>query len=583
MRITRGPLPVEDALDIVIQVAQGLEKSHESGIVHRDIKPANLIITKDGLVKIVDFGIAKLLGATGPTRTGTTLGTVSYMSPEQIAGEDADQQSDVWSLGAVLYEMLAGQQPFPGENQWAVMHAISNRTPKSLPSLRDEVSHHVERVVLRALEKSREKRYGSATEFLKEAKDARRALTQPVSTETASSASPWQALATPRAAVLMLAFAGSLAAGAYWLANRDADARWAREQALPEIVRLIEEDSYASAYRLAEEAESFIPQDPDLARLWPLMSTTGSIVTIPTGADVYAREYASLEGDWEHLGQSPLNDIRLPRGTFRWRIEKDGYEPQILARRSAQLLQDSTDQPPTLPEKGGVPPGMVLVPGGTSAVRITGLDLYDGVTLGPCFIDQHEVTNREFKEFVDSAGYKTEQYWSSLDFVKDGRRLSWEEAMAVFQDSTGRPGPAAWELGDYPEGQDDYPVTNVSWYEAAAYANFRGKSLPTVFHWDRARGPVLPAAMAVSNFSHEGPTRVGVHLGLASTGTYDMSGNVREWCWNASGDHRYVLGGAWNDNVYMAFDPYDLRPSIDPRGTASGLCSLMAAKRFLKL
>ena len=109
-RIEHGPLAVDEALDVAMQVAQGLTKAHEAGIIHRDIKPANLIVTKDGFVKIVDFGIAKLLGVTGPTQTGTTLGTVAYMSPEQVAGEDADQQSDVWELGAVLYEMLTGQQ-----------------------------------------------------------------------------------------------------------------------------------------------------------------------------------------------------------------------------------------------------------------------------------------------------------------------------------------------------------------------------------------------------------------------------------------------------------------------------------------
>ena len=98
-RIERGPLRVEEALDVAIQIAQGLKRAHEARIVHRDIKPANLMITKDGLIKIVDFGIAKLMGQTGLTRTGTTLGTVAYMSPEQVSIAEADQRPDVWALG----------------------------------------------------------------------------------------------------------------------------------------------------------------------------------------------------------------------------------------------------------------------------------------------------------------------------------------------------------------------------------------------------------------------------------------------------------------------------------------------------
>jgi eukaryotic-like serine/threonine-protein kinase len=101
-RIASGPLTVDHALDIATQIAQGLAEAHAAGIVHRDIKPANVMLTKNNLVKIVDFGIAKLLGATGPTQAGTTIGTVAYMSPEQVACESLDQQSDIWSLGAVL-------------------------------------------------------------------------------------------------------------------------------------------------------------------------------------------------------------------------------------------------------------------------------------------------------------------------------------------------------------------------------------------------------------------------------------------------------------------------------------------------
>src|SRR6185369_2833891 len=133
------PLPVAEALDYALQIARGLDKAHAAGIVHRDIKPANVMITRDGLVKIVDFGIAKLLGHTGPTRTGTTLGTVAYMAPEQIEGKSVDHRADLWALGVVLYEMLTGQRPFGGDHEMAILRNILDATPTPSRELRPEI------------------------------------------------------------------------------------------------------------------------------------------------------------------------------------------------------------------------------------------------------------------------------------------------------------------------------------------------------------------------------------------------------------------------------------------------------------
>ena len=164
-KIEHGPLPVKEALDFASQIALGLAKAHSREIVHRDIKPGNLLVTPDGVVKIIDFGLAKLGGLTKITKTHTTMGTMAYISPEQARGEEVDQRSDVWSLGVVLYEMLTGQLPFPGAHAEAIIHSILTAKPKPLRELRPEAPAEIRRIVHRTLEKDLKSRYGSALKF----------------------------------------------------------------------------------------------------------------------------------------------------------------------------------------------------------------------------------------------------------------------------------------------------------------------------------------------------------------------------------------------------------------------------------
>ena len=161
-KLAEGPLSVDDAVETAIQVAQGLAKAHEKGIVHRDIKPANIMITNDGVVKILDFGLAKLSGATQLTKTGTTLGTLAYMSPEQAQGVEVDHRTDIWALGIILYEMLSGQHPFKGDYEQAVIYSILSEEPEPLSNLPAEL----EQIVQKALQKERDERYQSAEELL---------------------------------------------------------------------------------------------------------------------------------------------------------------------------------------------------------------------------------------------------------------------------------------------------------------------------------------------------------------------------------------------------------------------------------
>ena len=178
-RIARGPLALDDAIDIATQVGTGLSEAHGAGIVHRDIKPANVFVTKPGVVKILDFGLAKLAGTEGVTQTGTTVGTVAYMSPEQARGQEVDHRTDIWSLGVVLYEMLAGVSPFRGDNLLAVSKAILE---SPTPTLTGEAGA-LNGAVIRALRKSGVSRYQAVTELLDELRSVT-ATTAPVSNES---------------------------------------------------------------------------------------------------------------------------------------------------------------------------------------------------------------------------------------------------------------------------------------------------------------------------------------------------------------------------------------------------------------
>lgn len=167
-KIARGPMPLSEALAYVGQVARGLAKAHAAGIVHRDIKPANVIVTEDGVAKILDFGLAKLQNV-DVTGTGNLLGTVRYMSPEHTEGKPADHRSDIWSAGVLLYEMLAGQHPFPGDGRLAaIMYSILNEEPPALSSTNPRVPNEVERIVRGCLVKDPARRYQTADELVED-------------------------------------------------------------------------------------------------------------------------------------------------------------------------------------------------------------------------------------------------------------------------------------------------------------------------------------------------------------------------------------------------------------------------------
>ncbi len=169
-RIREGKVSYDEALDISIKICQGLEAAHKKGVVHRDIKSSNIMVTDDGAVKIMDFGLAKLGGGENLTRLGTTLGTISYMSPEQTTGENVDHQTDIWSLGIVMYELFTGQLPFKGDYDQAVVYSILNENPAALSSYNEKIPKALESIIFKSLAKNKKERYQSASELLNDLK-----------------------------------------------------------------------------------------------------------------------------------------------------------------------------------------------------------------------------------------------------------------------------------------------------------------------------------------------------------------------------------------------------------------------------
>jgi serine/threonine protein kinase len=549
-KIARGPLPVDEATDIASQVAEGLSKAHDAGMIHRDIKPANIMITSDNVVKIVDFGLAKLAGQTRVTKAGMAVGTVPYMSPEQAQGDGVDHRTDIWSLGVVLYEMLTGQLPFKGDIDVAVVYSILHEEPRSVREQRPEIPKELEKFINRALSKDPNSRFSSATHFLNDLKKVSRK-------------SFFQTIRQPKIAVPAIIAIAVLGFISFRLYDRSSKIRWARHTALPEVVRLKDQQDFVGAFRLIKQAERYIPDDPQLRSLLLGVSITISVQTDPSGADVYYKDYSTPDARWEHIGQTPIDSVCIPHGYLRWEFSKEGFETKEVANPMYWMTGVLSQ---TLDPEGSGPAGMVRVNKGKFVF---------GPAWWPDFwIGKYEVTNREYQKFVDAGGYQKPEYWKPA-FVRNGRTLSWEEALDEFRDATGRPGPSTWELGTYPEGKADHPVCGVSWYEAAAYAEYVGGSLPVLNHWRGAAGlgsgfsDILP----LSNFGGEGPAAVGKHQGLSTYGSFDMAGNVKEWCWDQVGQQRYISGGAWNEPDYMFFDR-DARSPYERLATFGFRCAV---------
>ena len=554
-----GALSAPDTVRILRNVLDAIAHAHALGIIHRDLKPENIMLTGRHAV-VMDFGIAKAAaGAATSTEGNATLttlgfavGTPAYMAPEQATGQLAvDGRADLYAVGVLAYEMLTGQPPFTGPNSQAVIAAQITRAPTPIASLVPDLPVALGAAIMRCLEKNPEARWDSAEALLTYLD----AYTAPDAGDPAPKRRPWLLVAASIAAVIVAA----------WLARgqvRQARAQgWVRQQAVPQLLALAETGQWDSAYALARRVETVNPQDSLFRALRPRFARRVNLRTDPPGATVWRKAYAASDSAWTLLGRTPLDSVLLPlsgSGSLyfnanRLRIGLPGY------RTLDMVGLPFKDSVIALDRDSALPPETVRIEGGELEVFFPGFEHIKPLALGDYLMDRFEVTNREFQRFVDSGGYQRRELWE-YPFVKDGRPLSWRDGIALMTDRTGRRGPATWEAGSFPGGQGNYPVAGVSWYEAAAYAKFAGKSLPTVVHWNHAASVRNSAwIVPLSNFSGQGTVPVGTTRAISAYGTADMAGNVREWCLNASGDDRFILGGGWNDEPYQFNDAYTQR------------------------
>ncbi len=554
-------LPIERAIQFACDISEAIGEAHDRGIVHRDIKPGNVMVTPTGHVKVLDFGIARrtslpdeatravTAGATF-SHPGTVVGTIGYLAPEQITGAPSGPRSDVFALGAVIFQMITGQPPFRGGTAWAILDATLRHEPALTNTLKPGTPPRLGQLVGRCLAKDPIQRFASAREVHEELLKVRQQHVEAV----ARRPSPMRRFAVVGVIGLLVA----AAVGFALFQVRESRGRWARDTAIPEINRLISEGDLAGAYRLAIQARSAAPDDPQIETTWTGFTRPMPLTSNPPGAAVALRAVSGQDAGWIPLGVTPT-DIRVPFGQLRWQFSLAGYE-------TLEIVPNPFPGSVQLTPVGKAPPGMVFVPAG----EFVNERRQTSIKLPEYWIDRFEVTNRQFKQFVDGGGYQKREYWPE-PFRKGGRTLTWDEAMAEFRDTTGRTGPSTWELGTYPEGEADFPVHGVSWHEAAAYAAFVGKSLPTTYHWYRASGAVgiFSEVLQVSNFGGRGPAKVGASGSLGPFGTHDMAGNVKEWTWNESSeDHRFVLGGAWFEAAYQFHDE-DARSAFE-RGRGFG-------------
>jgi len=540
---TRRPLPLDQVLSVADQVASALDYAHANSIIHRDIKPANILLTKDGVAKVTDFGIARIVG-TQTTQTGQISGTPTYMSPEHFSGPKLDGRSDIFSFGAVLYELLSGEQAFPGETISNVIYRIINEDPIPLRRLNPGLPPALDACIRKALAKDPARRYAKAADLARDLRTATRGGPLPADSKIAATVKmPSRPEVHPRVSrrrplwPWMLLGGGILTGLVVVLGPRMRAREAPPVVSSPPPVSQPAEDEAAKAKAVAEEA----------AR--------------QKAAEEEARRRAESERLAVEQRKLEEEKARLAKQRAALEAERKKVAEQTARRRTAEPEAPRISAG-TVQRRGADNAEMVYTPTGTFTMGDTHGDGLPNekpphqVGVQGFWIDRTEVTFAQIARVARAGGARPK-----LERLRELR------------------------------GRDEYPATHITWHDAFAYCRMVGKRLPTEAEWEYAArgtdGRRYPwgetwdpdRARHEGSGGGQGPGPVGSHPGGASPfGVLDMAGNVWEWVSSLEKPYPYVAadgredpsapgprvirGGAWK------FKPRALRTtsrhSVDP-------------------
>jgi formylglycine-generating enzyme required for sulfatase activity len=558
-----GKLPIGDTIRLLRDVADGLAEAHRQGLVHRDVKPDNVMISGKHAV-VTDFGIAKAVtsatGVQGLTTAGVSLGTPSYMSPEQAAAEPVDHRTDIYALGVMGYELLTGRPPFVGPRTQAVLIAQMTAVPEPVTDHRPDTPPALAQLIMKCLAKEPDDRWQTMDEVLQQLE----AMATPSGgvPSLRVEAQPFLK-GSPRRLLVRRALIAApivLVIGAFFLVQQR------RAGTVRELVAQLQ--GAADSGRWDEVYTSLRAADIPLGArgLVNIAAAVGGRITLetdPPGALVtLTRVWETNDANEISLNTSPIRNHLAVAGDYIARAQLAGYEDLSFAIHV--LAGDTVTVRRTLVNESWNAGGMVLVEAGFVMGPVT--SDYAGREIPTFLIDRYEVTNEAFMAFVADGGYRDRAFWPDT-LQLQGVSVPFETAVQTFVDRTGLTGPRTWTGGTFAGDRARYPVTGVSWYEAAAYAKWLGKQLPTLAQWWRAAlgdvdrpypwGSDFATLDQRANFSMTATTPVDrFAAGMSPFGVHDMAGNVREWLAGDPGAARYpAIGGSWQDPSYMFSTP----------------------------